>query len=139
MANPTNNAVLGLNNRIRGNIVDDLRNEDDGCQHGGNMNFRNFNPLSPVEEGLHPLHYLQQPDSTIAHSCIRIPLRTGTLYFLNGMIPLLPNFHGMENEKSYLYIREFEEVCSIFLYQSYQRDIIRLKLFPFTLKDKMKA
>ena len=30
------------------------------------------------------------------------------------LVPLLPTFHGMENENPYTHIREFEEVCTIF-------------------------
>ena len=28
------------------------------------------------------------------------------------LVPLLPTFHGMENENPYTHIREFEEVCT---------------------------
>ena len=30
------------------------------------------------------------------------------------LMPLLPTFHGMENENPYIHIREFEEVYTIF-------------------------
>ena len=30
------------------------------------------------------------------------------------LVPLLPTFHGMENENPYAHIREFEEVCITF-------------------------
>ena len=30
------------------------------------------------------------------------------------LVPLLPTFHGMENENPYTHIREFEEVCTTF-------------------------
>ena len=53
-------------------------------------------------------------------------------------MPLLPNFHGMESENPYAHIKEFEEVCNTFREGGASIDLMRLKLFPFTLKDKAK-
>lgn len=55
------------------------------------------------------------------------------------MIQILPTFHGMDSEKPYLHIREFEDTCETFGDQSCPQDVIRLKLFPFSLKDKAKT
>ena len=54
------------------------------------------------------------------------------------LVPLLPTFHGMENENPYSHIREFEEVCNTFKEETATVDLMRLKPFPFTLKDKVK-
>ena len=54
------------------------------------------------------------PEKTAAPSCIRIPPHAGTFHFRNGMISLLPQFYRMENEKAYLHLREFDEVCETF-------------------------
>ena len=51
-------------------------------------------------------------------------------------VPLLPTFHGMESENPYTHIREFEEVCNTFKEDMTTVDLMRLKLFPFTLNDK---
>ncbi|XP_022856962.1 uncharacterized protein LOC111378029 [Olea europaea var. sylvestris] len=63
------------------------------------------------------------------------------IIFLNqpGMIPLLPNFHGLESESPYLHLKEFEEVCATFNDQTCPNEIVKLKLFPFSLKDKAKT
>ena len=53
-------------------------------------------------------------------------------------MPLIPTFHGMESENPYSHIREFEEVCNIFKEEIATVDLMRLKIFPFTLKDKAK-
>ena len=53
-------------------------------------------------------------------------------------MPLLPTFHGMESENPYSHIREFEEVCNTFKEETAIVDLMRLKLFPFTFKDKEK-
>ena len=55
------------------------------------------------------------------------------------LVPLLPQFHGMENENPYTHIMDFEEVCHTFQEGTASIDLMRLKLFPFTLKDKAKV
>ena len=52
------------------------------------------------------------------------------------MISLLPKFHGLDFENPYLHFKEFKEVCATFHDQSCNKETIRLKLFPFSLKDK---
>ena len=54
------------------------------------------------------------------------------------LMPLLPTFHAMASKNTYLHIREFEEVCNTFKEETATMDLMRLKLFPFTLKDKAK-
>ena len=53
-------------------------------------------------------------------------------------MPLLPTFHGMENENPYTNIREFEEVCTTFKEGETDMDLLKLKAFPLTLKDEAK-
>ncbi|RVW57701.1 hypothetical protein CK203_117285 [Vitis vinifera] len=47
-------------------------------------------------------------------------------------------FPWMESENPYSHIKEFEEVCNTFQKGGASIDLMRLKLFPFTLKDKAK-
>ena len=54
------------------------------------------------------------------------------------LVPLLPTFHGMENENPYTHIWEFEVVCSTFKESVTDMDLMRLKVFPLNLKDKSK-
>ena len=54
------------------------------------------------------------------------------------ILPLLPTFHGMESENPYSHIRDFEEVCNTFKEDATNLDLMRLKFFPLTLKDKAK-
>ena len=51
----------------------------------------------------------------------------------------LPTFHGMESENPYAHIKEFEDVCNTFQERGASIELMRLKLFPFTLKDKAKV
>ena len=54
------------------------------------------------------------------------------------IVPLLPTFHGMQSENPYAHIKECEDVCNTFRDRGASIDLMRLKLFPFTLKDKAK-
>ena len=54
------------------------------------------------------------------------------------LLPLLPTFYGMENENPYTHIRDFEEVCITFKEGATDMDLLKLKAFPLTLKDKAK-
>ena len=54
------------------------------------------------------------------------------------LLPLLPTFHGMENKNPYTHIWDFEEVCTTFKEGAFDMDLLKLKAFPLTLKDKAK-
>ena len=54
------------------------------------------------------------------------------------LVPLLPTFHGMENENPYSHIRDFEEVCTTFKEAITDMELLKLKAFPLTLKGKAK-
>ncbi|XP_022859157.1 uncharacterized protein LOC111379951, partial [Olea europaea var. sylvestris] len=82
--------------------------------------------------------YLQPPRNSTP-SCFIFPLNANNFRFKSGMIPLLPNFHGLESESPYLHLKEFEEVCATFNDQTCPNEIVKLKLFPFSLKDKAKT
>jgi len=59
--------------------------------------------------------------------------------FKPDIIQLLPSFHGLDLENSYLYLREFEEVYNTYNDSNCSMNIIRLKHFHFSLKDKAKT
>ena len=54
------------------------------------------------------------------------------------LVPLLLTFHGMENENPYTHIQDFEEVCTTFKEGATDMELLKLKAFPLTLKDKAK-
>ena len=76
------------------------------------------------------------PPRVSAPSCIVPPVED--MVVRPYLVPLLPTFHGMENENPYTHIREFEKVCSTFKEGVTNMDLMRLKVFPLTLKDKAK-
>ena len=90
---------------------------------------RNPNAFRSMRDHIHP-PWMSAP------SCI-VPI-TELVVIRPHLVPLLPTFHGMEIENPYSHIREFEEVCNTFKEETTTVDLMRLKLFPFTLKDKEK-
>ena len=54
------------------------------------------------------------------------------------LVPLLPTYHGMENENPYTHLRDFEEVCTTFKEGIMDMELLKLKAFRLTLKDKAK-
>ena len=79
------------------------------------------------------------PIRTSARSCIIFPPDASHFNFKPDIIQLLPTFHGLELENPYLHLREFEEVCNTYNDLNCSMNIIRLKLFYFSLKDKAKT
>ena len=74
-----------------------------------------------------------------APSCIVFPSEASRFNFKPDIIQLLPTSNGLESENLYLHLRDFEEVCNTYTDQNCSMNIIRLKFFPFSLKDKAKT
>jgi len=55
-----------------------------------------------------------------------------------ALFNFLPYFHGLDLQNLYLHVREFEEVCNTYNDLNCIMNTIKLKLFPFSLKDKAK-
>ena len=49
------------------------------------------------------------------------------------LVPLLPTYHGIENENPYPHLRDFEEVCTTFKEGMMDMDLLKLKAFKLTL------
>ena len=79
------------------------------------------------------------PTRTATRSFIIFPTNMQQIDFKPGMIQLLPTFHWLESENLYVLIRSFEEVVATFYSRTEAIDSIRLKIFPFSLKDKAKS
>ncbi|KAL6321562.1 hypothetical protein AAG906_021801 [Vitis piasezkii] len=100
---------------------------EDQHSHQGRQD--NPNEFRSMRDRMHP-------PRMSAPSCIVPP--TEQLVIRPYLVPLLPTFHGMESENPYAHIKEFEDVCNTFQEGGASIDLMRLKLFPFTLKDKAK-
>jgi len=54
------------------------------------------------------------PTRISAPSCIVFPPDASHFNFKPSIILLLPTFHGLDRENSYLHLRKFEEVCNTY-------------------------
>ena len=90
---------------------------------------RNPNAYRTMRDHIHP------PRVSVP-SCIVPPLED--IIIKPYIVPLLSTFHGMESENPYSHIREFKEVCNTFKEDISNVDLMRLKFFPLTHKDKAK-
>ena len=98
-------------------------------QHSRQEPVGNANAQKSMRDHLHP-------PQVSAPSCI-VPL-IEKMVIRPDIVPLLPTFHGMENENPYTHIKEFENVCNTFKEDGVVVHLMRLKFFPFTLKNKEK-
>ncbi|RVW78316.1 Retrovirus-related Pol polyprotein from transposon 17.6 [Vitis vinifera] len=98
-------------------------------QHSHHGHQDNPNAFISMRDHIHP-------PRMSAPSCIVPPIEQ--LVIRPHIVPLLPTFHGMESENPDAHIKEFEDVCNTFQEGGASIDLMRLKLFPFTLKDKAK-
>ena len=73
-------------------------------------------------------------------SCIVLPQTNASHFELKpAILQLLPSFYGLEREDPYMHVKEFLEICSTFRFQNFNDESVKLRMFPFSLKDKAKA
>ena len=74
----------------------------------------------------------------VAQTPIRTRYPTGDQNFVlkNGLVHLLLTYHGLENEDPNKYLKQFHIVCLSMKPTEVTEDLIKLKAFPFSLKDR---
>ena len=55
------------------------------------------------------------------------------------ILSILPSFHGQSSEDLLEHVIEFVRICSTLSHLGVSQEVIKLKLFPFTLKEKAKG
>ncbi|XP_026443715.1 uncharacterized protein LOC113343807 isoform X2 [Papaver somniferum] len=80
-----------------------------------------------------------QPERTSTPSCIVLPANAGNVSIKYGQMQALPKFHGLDSESPYIHLKEFDEVCTTMPFVAATQDVVKLKLFPFSLKEKAKT
>uniref|UniRef100_A0A2N9ELE6 Retrotransposon gag domain-containing protein n=1 Tax=Fagus sylvatica TaxID=28930 RepID=A0A2N9ELE6_FAGSY len=71
-------------------------------------------------------------------SCIMFPPNAPHVELKQGLLAILPDFRGLENENPYVHIRAFEEVINSF-YAQHAVETAKLRFFPFSLKDRVRG
>ncbi|CAA6673682.1 unnamed protein product [Spirodela intermedia] len=82
-------------------------------------------------------HYIL--DSFQRASNIRVPLAPTVKFEINlEIFQMLPNFHRLPLEKPHQHLEKFHMVCDLVNLLQVTLEIIKMKLFPHTLRDKAK-
>ncbi|XP_026444180.1 uncharacterized protein LOC113344424 [Papaver somniferum] len=89
-------------------------------------------PFKTLREYMYPTRVSQPLCIVLTSTKAHFEIRTST-------IQALPNFYGRENENRYYHIRDFEELCGTVKIKDLTDEYLRLRLFPFSLKDKEKS
>ena len=93
-----------------------------------------------VMAGNQTLKELADPDLNQLPLCITFPTLDATTTFelKSGLIHLLPTFHGLAGEDPHKHLKELHVVCTSMKPTGVTKDQIKLRAFPFSLKDSAK-
>lgn len=82
-------------------------------------------------------HYL--PTTYTSPTCLRLPDVTAAHYEIKpSTIQSLPSFLGLSTENPYDFLGEFLAICSTIKLSVFTEDALRMRLFPFSLKERAK-
>ncbi|KAM1955265.1 hypothetical protein ACFX16_024831 [Malus domestica] len=107
-----------------------------------------FQPLAPVAHMALALPAAGQPlRNSLATRinavprCIIYPdVEDGTTFEIKPhILNILPSFHGLPNSDPNMHLADFIEACGNTIIRGFSSEAIKLRLFPFSLKDKAKA
>ena len=79
------------------------------------------------------------PTRTTQPSSITLPQTNATFELKSGMIQIVLVFCGLDQENPYQHVREFEDICGTMRINNLSEDALKLRLFPFSLKETTKA
>ena len=105
--------------------------EDNAPNNGlfGNQNIRNGGNQGREQQAIKDYFI---PGQNLTYGGFGQPPLQATHYEIKpGLLNLLPNFYGRENEDPYAHLTEFLDISSIVRFMHFTDDALRLKLFPF--------
>ena len=88
------------------------------------------------------MDYSQPKINDIQSSIIRPAISANTFEIKSSTIQMIQNsvqFGGSPTEDPNMHIRDFIEICDTFKFNDVTEDAIKLRLFPFSLRDKAKC
>ena len=98
---------------------------------------KNKMDLQPQER---PFKDYFSPLANLSTSCIRYPNVAARSFELKpSVLNCLPTFYGLENEDPYNHLNDFHAICQTFKYENFSDDDVKLRLFPFSLKDRARS
>ena len=88
------------------------------------------------------MEYVRPGFNANQQSVARPPVNANNFEIKPALLQMIQSsvqFYGLSNEDPNAHIANFLEICDTFKYNGVSDDAIRLRLFPFTLKDRAKA
>lgn len=84
------------------------------------------------------LKELFAPIAVSSHSCIVLPPTNAIHYDLKPhVIQMLPSFYGLEHENPYSHVKKFRSITATTKFQNFFEESVNLRLFPFSLHDRV--
>ncbi|XP_074341093.1 uncharacterized protein LOC141678634 [Apium graveolens] len=88
------------------------------------------------------IDFSQPKINGIQSSIVRPTITANTFEIKPGIIQWVQNsiqFGGSSTEDPNMHIRDFIEICDTFKFNGVSEDVVKLRLFPFSLRDKAKS
>ncbi|CAN6716294.1 unnamed protein product [Malus baccata var. baccata] len=139
--------------RLKGNTLDSfvpssspiIREEEEensssstskGSEH---FNWEREEEMAGNQDELRALEDFAQPIIPNSPSCILLPTEARNYDLKSSHFHMLPFFYGLPNEDPLAHIKEFYNVMSGLPLQRVSEANLRMRVFPYTLKDRAKG
>ncbi|XP_026459431.1 uncharacterized protein LOC113360100 [Papaver somniferum] len=86
-------------------------------------------PTKTLRDRLNPSRVIHELGVVFPATTVKFDIKPETF-------DMLRKFSGIENENPYTHIRDFEMICDTMSYPNVTKDVLRLRLFPFSLKER---
>jgi len=138
--------------RARKRTLDTAEEKDEVLDTPGKLDFEDSDSGTAQKEPVNMGDHIVQADPAlmdfsrpkiddIQSSILHPAIQANTFEIKPGTIQMVQNsvsFGGAATEDPNMHIRNFVEICSTFKYNGVTDEAIKLRLFPFSLRDKAK-
>ncbi|CAN6562571.1 unnamed protein product [Malus baccata var. baccata] len=139
--------------RLKGNTLDNfvppsssfVREEEEGNsssstrERSEHINWEREEEMAVNQDELRALEDIAQPIIPNSPSCILLSTEARNYDLKSSHFHMLPSFYGIPNEDPLAHVKEFYNVVSGLPLQGVSEANLRMRVFPYTLKDKAKS
>ncbi|CAN6567556.1 unnamed protein product [Malus baccata var. baccata] len=139
--------------RLKGNTLDNfvppsssfVREEEEGNsssstrERSEHINWEREEEMAVNQDELRALEDFAQPIIPNFPSCILLSTEARNYDLKSSHFHMLPSFYGIPNEDPLAHVKEFYNVVSGLPLQGVSEANLRMRVFPYTLKDKAKS
>nr|XP_028944591.1 LOW QUALITY PROTEIN: uncharacterized protein LOC114819587 [Malus domestica] len=108
----------------------------EGSKH---INWEREEEMADNQDELRALEDFAQPIIPNSPSCILLPTEARNYDLKSSHFHMLPSFYGLPNEDPLAHVKEFYNVVSGLPLQGVSEANLRMRVFPYTLKDRAKS